>query len=512
MRFWIALLCAFALVGCSPSGQLAPPGPPASGAQERPVTPAEGANARPSTPKDGLSTETCDEVLAEVQPGIGSDWVQTDRGPCWLHYEQQGTEYYLSVAWSKPDSPVYPWSTEPIQVGRYQGRLGHQFQEKTGDAFWGPTGWSLEVTGERGRITITCGMQMAPNLEEGKARQLEVDARCPELLKGSTLGNLGPPVQSRDLWLVSPENLLAGRTASGRHYALHSTFSVPRVSPDGRRVLLNIDDTSRMKRTYPVWVEVLDLYTGEQWRLTEQSDWWTAQWLPDGRAMLFGSSRAFLSDPAVRALEPLIEPGARVGYAFDGREQVAWAVRPPTNKQTSEFQVRVLNLTTGKVTEYPGRYQTRVSPKAGAPMALSPEGDSLAFVDKAGGKGSLVILTLATQEEARFEVDPSADVVGWDPGALWVRYMVGEAWQVGRFDAEGHETARYPDFYPRLSPDGEWATIDGRTPPSEVERGKAQPGLLNLATGEVRRAPVYGYVTSGWAPTGEVILVEEKTD
>lgn len=204
MRFWIALLPALVLVGCSLSG--GPSGTasraPAAGLSSEGATgkpPGKGAQGQPSGGPEAQPTqEPCVEVLAEVRPMIGSDWVQTESGPCWTLWEKQETDYYLSIAWSSPDGSVQPLTTESIQLGRYQGRLDRQQMEKTGAPFWGPTGWTLEVAGERGRITLTCGMQMAPNLEEGKARQLEVDARCPELLRGTTVFDLGQP-------LVPPE-------------------------------------------------------------------------------------------------------------------------------------------------------------------------------------------------------------------------------------------------------------------------------------------------------------------
>ncbi|HLO03377.1 MAG TPA: hypothetical protein VK191_09720 [Symbiobacteriaceae bacterium] len=526
MRLRLTLLVALILVGCSRAGERLTPAP----AVPAPVTQEKGEVEKPPSdqppPADQPpSDQPCTAVLVGVHPAIGLDWVQTDRGPCWIQWQQKATESYLSVSWSKPESEswVLPELTVPIDGGRYQGLLGYERREKTGAAFWGPTAWSLEVTGTRGRVTITCGMQMAPDLEQGKARQIEVDARCPELLRQTWVGDLGEPVVppmaiaapevAQDIWLISPAELLLGNTGAGGHFTLHAPTRSLQVSPTGDHALLFVIDKSRMKTTYPVWIEVLDRTTGEQWRLTEQSDWWTADWLPDGRVVLLGSTHAWLSDAAVRHLQDLGETGGVIGHAFDGRQQVAWAsrYRPPFHDPTTEFVVRVLNLGTGKLTEYPERYHTRVSPKAGAPLALSPDGDRLALVDKAGEKGALVLLSLATREAVRVEVDPSADVVGWDRRGLWVRYQVGETWQVGRFDMQGREVERMADFWPQISPDGKWSTTVRSTEPTATEGMKAQPGLVNLETGEVHWAYLTGYYPSGWMPNGNLVLLQQPT-
>jgi hypothetical protein len=309
---------------------------------------------------------------------------------------------------------------------------------------------------------------------------------------------------TQDLWIVSPTDLLQGRFQTGTHYALHAPFTDVKVSPDGRRVLLFVSDTSRFRLTYPAWIEVLDFATQKRWRLTAQSDWWAADWLPDGRILLVGN-RVWLSDPAAESLQDLGETGTPIGGAFDGKQQVAWPTRfrPPSSEMTNRFKVHVFNLGSGRQTEYPTEYHTRVSPHSGAPMVFSPSGDRLAFVDKAQEKAHLVILDVASGEQTQFDVDASADTAFWDRRGLWVRRRAGDGWTTVRLDEQGREVQTIPESSPSVSPDDRW-TLTSRS----TEGSVTQPGLVDLETGEIHWPEVNGYYPRGWTAGGEMVLVQ----
>lgn len=135
----------------------------------------------------------CTPVLAGVHPAIDLDWTPAQGGPCWMGWEQEATGLHLYLSWAPADSESWVYDPRPIPIegGRYTGQIGYQILEKTGAAFWGPHAWSLEVTGERGRVTLTCGMRMAPDRETAQARQELVDGVCSELLGLTAVGDLG---------------------------------------------------------------------------------------------------------------------------------------------------------------------------------------------------------------------------------------------------------------------------------------------------------------------------------
>lgn len=506
MRKRIALI-ALLLLGCShvaPPPTAEEPSTPPPSEPAKVVTPMEPANPLPAPPR-------CAAPLEGVRPATDAEWVEAERGECWVNWREKGSEYYLSLSWRPSESAPAVTGPAAVTVGRYQGRLGYLPIEKTGAPFWGPHSWALEVTAEHGRVMLICGMQMAKDLAEGRQRQVEVDARCPNLLQQSVLGDLGRPIPlpTQDLWVLKASELFAGHPGTGHHYTLATLTNSLQVSPDGRRALLHVVDKSRSKTTYASWIEILDFESGAQWRLTEQSDWWSTDWLPDGRVVLQGAGQVFLSDSAGGALTALGETGNVIGYAFSGAGVVAWAAG---NQEFpgNEFTLRALDLRTSKLTEYPGRYRKLVNPKAGAPLVISPDGERVALVDKTGEQGTLVILDLASGEERRLTLDPSAEVSEWTQQGLWVRYQVGTRWQMGRFNAQGEEVQQLPYFSAHNpSPDGQWVITARFTEPSETQGFWAQPGLVNLQTGEIEWSPITGYYAVDWTPDGQLVLLQE---
>ncbi len=311
-------------------------------------------------------------------------------------------------------------------------------------------------------------------------------------------------LEPQDLWVVSAEDALSKGTKAGRHYALATPAQVARMSPDGKRALLHVWDTSRARVTYPTWVEVLTLQTGERKRLTPESDWWQlADWLPDGRIVLLGA-KLWLSDPTGTTLTEGLAPGYLFGAATDGGNQIAWTYRNPDGA----FGIGLLNVTTGKHTDYPGPYlKAYVNPHAGVPVLFSPDGNTLAFMDRVESRRRVLGLDLTTGR-TRVITEGDWTPVLWGDAGLWLWRSPESSSTEGllvRLNAQGEEVQRITVPSPPLSisPDGRWLTVS-----RYGQDGSSQTGLLHADTGDIAWIPSRNYNASGWTAEGELVLLK----
>lgn len=364
-------------------------------------------------------------------------------------------------------------------------------------------------------ITLTSGKLISLSRVEGRPLMAAVDGRnlwIESAALTSVVTRLGSHLESapaQDLWVVAPADALAGRREAGRFYSLRPTAQYLQISPDGVRALLHAWDTSQSRVTYPTWVEEVTLATGERRLLTPQSDWWgMTGWLPDGRVFLAGA-KVWLSDPAGGGLKELMAPGGSLGAARDRGYHVAWAYSRGTKGEPSpEFGISVLNLETGKTRDYPGPYlKASVNPKSGVPLLFSPDGSSLAFLNRNGDSMRLMALDLQTGQ-LRPLMQGEWYPVDWGESGLWAWQRPEPSDKEGtlvRLNSKGEEQQRVKSPSPgRISPDGLWMAVSRYSQASVIE-----PGLLQVETGEIRWLEAQGYQISGWTSTGELVLLQQ---
>ena len=298
-------------------------------------------------------------------------------------------------------------------------------------------------------VTVFAGLKSrAPGIEPGSVSAQ--GAVRPATVQPFPKGLIGTLVFQSDI--AGPDNpqgrtriytldLATGTVATLTHGRDHRDEN-PRWSPDGRRIAFK---SNRGGNTYDLYV--MDADGGSPVRLTDHpAHDHDPAWMPDGRSLIFSSERdsrgdlyrVWLADRRVerltrnfvgRAIMPDVSP--------DGRA-VAFAAQTLARLQFWEFQIHVLDLTTGT---------TRALDNSGGACwpAWSPDGRAIASVLLAE-EPSLIQVRAADGSSARtLRADPSRwhYYPDWSPDGRLLALSVspqhheGEDWDLAIASPDG---------------------------------------------------------------------------
>jgi TolB protein len=218
--------------------------------------------------------------------------------------------------------------------------------------------------------------------------------------------------------------------------------AVPSWSPDGSRIAFKSTRAGNGK-----WdVYVMDASGANVTRLTDTANNHDPVWMPDGKSLLISSDRdsrediyrVWLDDRRVERLtRHIVGRAIMPSVSADGR-YVTYAAQTLQRLQFWEFQIHVLDLTTGKI---------RALEQSGGTCwpSWSPDGRLIANVSLAKEPSTIQIRNADGSAAREIAVDPKrwAYYPEWSADGKWIALSVspqhheGEDWDLAVIPADG---------------------------------------------------------------------------